>query len=237
MGSTNADVSLHWEGAAVAAATDWPCLAFVNSVEWRLSDRNEFLTDYGDLVRWGWHAGLLTDEEARALLAAAAGRSREAADTHAQALVLREALYAVFSAVARKAAPPADALGMLNAALAEAMVPARLVPFGEGFRREWLDPKHTLEWLLHPVARSAAKLLISPELTRLKECPGSPGKACGFLFVDETKNRSRRWCSGFTCGNRARLHRHYARILSSTAGDTASDVPSDGEHHRSNSAD
>ena len=45
-----------------------------------------------------------------------------------------------------------------------------------------------------------------------KECPGGPGKACGYQFVDETRDRSRRWCSGAARGNRTRLHRHDARL-------------------------
>jgi predicted RNA-binding Zn ribbon-like protein len=104
------------------------------------------------------------------------------------------------------------------------MVALRLVAEGGGFRREWLDPRDDPGWVLGPVARSAGDLLVGPELGRLKECPGSPGRPCGFLFVDRTRNDSRRWCSGATCGNRTRLHRHYAR--SGAAGPDASVPPS-----------
>jgi predicted RNA-binding Zn ribbon-like protein len=45
----------------------------------------------------------------------------------------------------------------------------------------------------------------------VRECPGSPGKACGWLFVDRTKNGSRIWCVGTLCGNRTRAHRRYER--------------------------
>jgi len=62
--------------------------------------------------------------------------------------------------------------------------------------------------LLGPITRSAADLLTSPAPGRLKQCPGSPNRTCGFLFLDQTKNHSRRWCSSSTCGNRTRLHRH-----------------------------
>jgi predicted RNA-binding Zn ribbon-like protein len=233
------DGSLEWAGAAAAAVTEWPCVDLVNSLYWRLSDRvevlrddedvvrvadqrvllrrqarTEFLRNYGDVVRWARREGLLADAEARHLLAEVARRPREAAAAHERAIALREALYAVFSAVARRAPPPAAALHTLNAELAGAMVPARLVPAGAGFRREWLDPRDELGWMLGPVVRSAAELLTSPARERLKECPGGAGTACGEIFVDQTRNRSRRWCSGATCGNRVRLYRHYTRVRS-----------------------
>ena len=109
---------------------------------------------------------------------------------------MQEALRDVFSAEAAGATPPAAELARLNTELARAMVPVRLVPAGDGFQPEWMDPRDDLGWMLGPVARSAGDLLVSPELGRLKECRGSPGRSCGFLFVDQTRNRSRRSCSG-----------------------------------------
>ena len=46
------------------------------------------------------------------------------------------------------------------------------------------------------------------ERDRIKLCPGSD---CGWMFIDETKNARRTWCSMETCGNRAKAARHYAR--------------------------
>jgi predicted RNA-binding Zn ribbon-like protein len=106
---------------------------------------------------------------------------------------------------------PGPALDAVNAELAATAAPIRLVPTGAGLRREWLDPTDQLDWLLGPIMRSAADLLTSPAIGRLKQCPGSPRRTCGFLFLDQTKNHSRRWCSSATCGNRTRLHRHYTR--------------------------
>jgi predicted RNA-binding Zn ribbon-like protein len=203
--------SLEWRGAAISAVTPWPCLDLVNTTEWRLSDENDFLLDYGDLVRWGSHDGLLGDGEARRLLQMA-GRSPVAAnEAHRRAVTLRSTLTMLLSAVARNDAPPAAALADLNAALAAATVPVRLDWDGGAYRREWLDPKDGPGWFLNAVVRSTPDFLLSPDVARLKECPGGPGRACGFLFLDETKNRSRRWCSSRTCGNRARQHRFYTR--------------------------
>lgn len=59
------------------------------------------------------------------------------------------------------------------------------------------------------IALSAAAILTDGrEHSRIKRCPGDN---CGWLFVDETRNARRTWCSMQSCGNRAKAARHYAR--------------------------
>ena len=59
-----------------------------------------------------------------------------------------------------------------------------------------------------PVARSVAELLTSPNLGRVKVCGG---EGCGWMFLDESRNASRRWCDSRNCGNRKRVRKHLAR--------------------------
>ena len=68
---------------------------------------------------------------------------------------------------------------------------------------------NNLERVVWPVARSAADLLTSDLLSRVRRCEDDRG--CGYLFIDTSRNRSRRWCSMESCGNRAKARRHYAR--------------------------
>jgi predicted RNA-binding Zn ribbon-like protein len=42
----------------------------------------------------------------------------------------------------------------------------------------------------------------------VRECSGD---TCGWLFVDTSRNHSRRWCDMEDCGNRAKARRHYLR--------------------------
>jgi predicted RNA-binding Zn ribbon-like protein len=49
-------------------------------------------------------------------------------------------------------------------------------------------------------------LLTQGQLDRLGECP-----SCGWLFLDTSKNRRRRWCSMATCGSRDKARRYYER--------------------------
>jgi predicted RNA-binding Zn ribbon-like protein len=87
---------------------------------------------------------------------------------------------------------------------------ARLIPGANGaLAWDWEDEGGSADLMLWPIARSAADVLTSPrELARVRQCPGA---GCGWVFLDETKNRSRRWCDMDVCGNRAKARRHYAR--------------------------
>ena len=186
------------------------CLDFANTVGSHAGEHpNEYLRSYRDLVAWGRHAGILTGAEERRLLEAAAGRPDEAGVVLDRAIVLREAIYRIFSAVAARRAPDDADLGTLNAALARALAHARIVPAGAGFAWAWRDEEGVLDRMLWPVARSAAELLTGGELDRVRECAND---ACGWLFVDLSRNRSRRWCDMRDCGNRAKAHRHYERV-------------------------
>jgi predicted RNA-binding Zn ribbon-like protein len=53
---------------------------------------------------------------------------------------------------------------------------------------------------------SAMRLLEPVRLVRIKICPN-----CHWLYFDESRNRSRRWCDMTVCGNRAKAQRHYRR--------------------------
>jgi predicted RNA-binding Zn ribbon-like protein len=82
------------------------------------------------------------------------------------------------------------------------------------FSWDWTRRGETLERPMWDIAQSAADLLTSGQLHRVRQCGD---ERCGWLFFDRSKNRSRRWCSMDDCGNRAKARRHYRR---SRASDT-----------------
>ena len=185
------------------------CLDFVNTVEpGRDEVRDDYLRSYADLVAWGRHAGALTEDEAEGLRREAARRPEAARATLQDAITFREALYRLFAAAMEGSPPAAADMAICNDALAAALARARLIPTTDGFTWSWDDDPHALERVLWPVARSAADLLTSGDLTRVRACAGQP---CGWLFVDTTKNCSRRWCSMEGCGSRAKARRYYQR--------------------------
>ena len=87
--------------------------------------------------------------------------------------------------------PEVDDLELLNGALGPALANARIVEGQDGFTWDWAD-ELTLDRMLWPVARSAAELLASAQLERARQCAD---EKCGWLFLDLSRNRSRRWCS------------------------------------------
>ena len=185
------------------------CLDFVNTVRSRpSSDRLDLIGAYQDLLAWARQATILTPGEAATLADAAHQGARAAGEALTRARTLRESMYAVFSAkAAGLPAPPAD-LQTLNRAIARAMAQSGLTAVGARFEWGWPDSAPGLDRVSWWVARSAAELLTSTDLTFVRECASYD---CGWLFMDTTKNRSRRWCDMRVCGNRAKSRRHYER--------------------------
>jgi predicted RNA-binding Zn ribbon-like protein len=189
-----------------------PCLDLANTWADRGRPETETLHGYPDLVAFALQAGLLSASEAARLAGLAARQPRAAEAVFARGRELREDLYRIFSAVAARRAPAAVDLERLNAALPAALSHLRLERRGAGFAWAWAAPaapgKAPLEAPLWPILRSAADLLTSDARRQVRECAGA---ACTWLFLDRSRNRSRRWCSMDTCGNRAKARRHYRR--------------------------
>ncbi len=187
------------------------CLDFSDTVDWRNTDHpEESLHSYIDLVTWSQSMHLLTAHEAEHLLQEARHHSKEADTVFHQAINLREAIYRIFSALTHRKTPQNADLNILNATLTRGMAQARLTIVGTAdIHWGWTGQESALERILWVVARSAAELLTSEKLCLVRECEG-PG--CGWLFLDLSKNHSRRWCNMETCGNRAKANRHYQRV-------------------------
>jgi predicted RNA-binding Zn ribbon-like protein len=191
--------------------TERLCLDFTNTVNWHASEHPvEELPTYTDLLAWAQKVGLVTEPEAQRLGRLAARHPAEARAVLERAHALREAVYHLLSATAHaQPADPAD-LDLINTELPISLVHSRLAPAAEGYALHWPAQVDALDRLLWPVAYSAADLLTHPELlARVGECADDRG--CGYLFLDMTKNRSRRWCDMKDCGNRAKARRHYER--------------------------
>ena len=60
--------------------------------------------------------------------------------------------------------------------------------------------------LLAFILHAAVALRFSPSMLRVKACGG-----CGWLFLDRTRNASKRWCISALCGNRDKARRYYHR--------------------------
>lgn len=186
------------------------CLDFVNTVHSRFeSGSADYLESYFALLLWAADGGVISHQVRRHLDDLARQHPQRARHVYLRARELREILYRIFRSVARRKTADAGDLDRLNTRLEALSAHRRLVRRRQGFRWEWVKEPLRLDALLWPILDSAAALLVSERLGRVKQCPGPDG--CGWLFLDVSKNRSRRWCDMKACGNVAKVRRFYKR--------------------------
>lgn len=185
------------------------CLDFVNTGSQRRNGPfNEKLNAYADLVRWAQDAEQLSAAEAGELLAHAAADSAAAEAVLERGRELREAIYRVFTAMTGGTQVGPDDLRRISEENARAAAFRVLTPTGVGSCSfDWRSARE-LDRPLWPIAVSAVNLAASSDAARVKECSG---ENCNWLFLDTSKNRSRRWCDMKECGNREKARRHYER--------------------------
>lgn len=180
------------------------CLDFVNTVGGhRDGVPKENLHSYADLVDWAVAGGAIAKSAGAQLKSAAAGHEARAGRLLVEAKRLRETLYEVLVAIADERKPPAAEIGALTAAMSDAYANLQLKPSAQGFELGWPSSGSDLRAPLWPVVKSAVDLLVGGA-AHLRECASD---TCGWLFLDESKNRSRKWCSMRDCGNRAKVRR------------------------------
>lgn len=189
------------------------CLNFTNTASGRGdASHQDHLQHYNDLLAWSLHAGALPIDEATELARLARRQPEAAAQVLRRAVALRESLHAIGTAIAARTEPPADAVADIDQAMTEATQVGRMRWTGKGFVWELVTRPLRLERPLWPILRSAGEVLLSAPLERVKTCAGLH---CGWLFLDETRNGTRRWCEMEVCGSRAKMRRYRKRHASS----------------------
>jgi predicted RNA-binding Zn ribbon-like protein len=184
-------------------------LDFANTVSKRLSnEKQEHLLSYSDLIRWAKQAGVISSSEADGISRRADAHPRQAARVLQAAIELRESAQGIFSAVAAHQKPPNHHLRVLSVALQRSHRNLELKWTGKGAVWDWKDEPDSLEKILWPVLDACAGLLTSRERNRIRECEADH---CGWLFMDHSRNQSRRWCDMKVCGNREKARRFYRR--------------------------
>jgi predicted RNA-binding Zn ribbon-like protein len=207
-----ADQSTSGEAAAFDRCGGHPALDFVNSLDNRFGgrDRVEGLESYGDLLRFARETGLLDSIQAAQVLQA----TPEAAVRALRAgRALREALAETLYAVVDGRPPPAAGLEMLERYfhVADRHRELRWQPdTGAGAALAWFwrlnEPRAELP--VWAIAHAARDLILSPDMRRLRACEVD---TCRWLFLDTSRNHTRRWCKMKVCGNRMKARRYQVR--------------------------
>jgi len=185
------------------------CLDFCNTSRDRAGSPEDRLSAYAEVVGWAWRAGVLNAEEAERLTRLGTRNPTQALLVHERALRLRQSLRAIFNTLAGARRIRSSMLEVLNEELAGAMARSQVVPTDDGFTWIWAQGGKALDSVLWPIARSAADLLTDGPLASIRVCEG---RGCGWIFLDTSRNRTRRWCDMRTCGNRAKARRHHERV-------------------------
>lgn len=184
-----------------------PALDLVNTLDWRFreSQKDELLESYADLLAFTEQCELLTAKRARKL------RNETGPSTAnrilREARELREALAEALYARVEGRDPDSAELKILERYLKGAREQENLA--WDGTRFEWeLADEDAAEYPLLLLTRVAGELMVSDQLERLRDC-GDP--QCRWLFLDTSKNHTRRWCNMAVCGNRMKARRFKAQ--------------------------
>jgi predicted RNA-binding Zn ribbon-like protein len=192
-----------------------PVLDFVNSLDNRFDPARskDRLSDYGALLRFAGESGLLGPLHGRA--PGKAVSSAIATRVLRSARELREALSEVLYAAAEQHLPTPAALGTLERRLHEAETPRQLqwarAGSGAGTALQWqwsAEQANKPEFVVWLIAEAASQLMLSDALARVRACEAG---TCRWLFLDNSKNHTRRWCNMKVCGNRAKARRFQER--------------------------
>jgi predicted RNA-binding Zn ribbon-like protein len=198
----------------VAAVRRDAALDFANTLAWRGSLREESLGNFESVLAWALAAAAAPARPTAALRKwfAAHAASRDAA--YAEAIGIRETIYAILRSGAHRHSAPSQDLAALNCAIERA--PGRIALDRIGDAIGWkIRVRPDAPSILAPILWSAADIIAGADRERVRECANG---RCLWLFLDDSKNGTRRWCSMQSCGNRAKAHRHYVRTRGSKAG-------------------
>ena len=179
-------------------------LAFINTLSGRPTDAPvERLESYEALVAWAREQHLVSAAAAERLAGEARKHPHQAALVLNRAKEFREALNGLAASIDAGRQPTAAVLKTIGECLAAAYANARLVPH-EGTLQWIASAEDDLARVVWEIGRAAGRLVVSSRLARVRACAAGD---CGWWFMDDTKNRSRRWCDMKLCGNREKLRR------------------------------
>jgi predicted RNA-binding Zn ribbon-like protein len=208
-----ADQSASGKAAAFDRCGGHPALDFVNSLDNRFGgkDRVEGLENYGDLLRFTRETGLLDAAQAAQVLRAVTPEAAARALRAGRAL--REALAETLYAVVDERPPPAAGLEMFERYLhvADRHRELRWQPDIGGHAAlawSWRLNERKAELPVWAIAHAARDLLLSPDMKRMRACEAD---TCRWLFLDTSRNHTRRWCKMKVCGNRMKARRYQVR--------------------------
>ena len=186
-------------------------LDLINTVAPRpaTAEATDWLDSPAALLHWARRVDLVTDSEAAGVSSAWATEPASAVQAWQSAVGIREALYAVLAA-ALGSSEPADGaaaeLERLTLRWSAATARSSLRLGGPGEPPAVLIAGTGALLIPDRLAYAAVDLTRTADLSQLRACPVAEG-GCGWLFLDRSRNHSRRWCAMEDCGTQAKSRR------------------------------
>ena len=196
--SRGADESLIPRAAIAQQVGGHLALDFCNTAGEHLAERpQELLADWESFLRWATQVGLVGTESYFELL-----RNPEQLDAIIQ---LREAIYRVALAITGAGRISKRDVDCIRER-ANALRPE--VEFRKNGAQWRPVPAHASEQLCGVLSAEALSLFCSHNAARIGVCEGGD---CGWLFLDDSRGKRRRWCDMNDCGSRAKARRYYEK--------------------------
>ena len=196
---------------------------FVNTVyAWRGTNLNEYLKSYDDVILWCRKLNVYDNAYLNSLQQEAAAHPEKAENALRKIIKVRQIMYEFISSVAAQERNWYNALlPKINPFISDALAHVDLIYENDGFKTAFRKSPTDLQSPLWPVLKSLHDLILHADLTRIKECP-----KCGWVFLDETKNGRRRWCSPVECGTYDKMLRYNKKKKQQSAGASENMQPS-----------
>ena len=182
-------------------------LDLVNTLDWRFraSGAEDLLAGYDDLLRFAAQSEILTAKQIRQILRN--GLDSAAAGALVACRELREAAAEILYARVDSRAPAGSQIKIVEHFFKQARDRQRMAWSGSELVWEWPPSECGPDLPLWILAISTGSLLLSEQMHFLRACEKPD---CRWLFLDTSKNHSRRWCDMKICGNRMKARRFKA---------------------------
>jgi predicted RNA-binding Zn ribbon-like protein len=185
------------------------CLDFVNTLDNRLSNHpRERLTGFAELVAFGEQAGALSALEARKLRSEGRENTSASSALFQRSVALRELIFRIFSAVTACRKVSQVDVESFNGTVRRSNARSLVTPGEAKAAWQWLDESSDADRLIGKIVRSAVELLTTGDIQFVKKCAADH---CGWLFMDDSRSRNRRWCEMRTCGSQQKARAYYQR--------------------------
>jgi predicted RNA-binding Zn ribbon-like protein len=126
----------------------------------------------------------------------------------AQLTALRTLLFRIVETLSQHQTIAEQDIAALNMRLGQTSFTYQITLIEQGYHLVSIPKEHNWDWVQSAIIADFLKLLTEHEPQRLRVCANTD---CLWIFYDESKNRTRRYCTVDKCANLVKLRRFRAK--------------------------